>query len=235
MEHTESLETINRFIEIDRNAGLGRLSRGIVHTLNNVMTAVLGQVDLLSLNPHSTPLQDDLKKILKSCEEGTGLMRNLTLVIHSLQGDESMDAGELTSAMLDVFERIFHRFEIPIDRHIPAQVGELNNTPGFAQAVFHTLQVGFYTERSGAAPNKRLACSIRCLPDGIKLDITTFSGRISVPDLEVIELSYPPAFDSVAYHLWIVDRVCRNFSRWEISDNLKSLSLSWFGINNREP
>ena len=220
------METVARFLEIDRHAGLGRLGGGVVHALNNVFAAFLGQLDLLMFNPDTAPFRGELEKMLTSCEEGTELTRSLMMVTNSLQNDEAVSAGDLVAALLRILKRVFRRQEIQVVSKIES-TGYLHDVSHFAQAAFHVVLLGFIVESRIQQNDRKLTCTVRQQDSGVQLVVKVGLGSFEKPAVESLEMDYPPESSEDDYHFWIIDKLCHSGGNWSSADDKSELALLW--------
>ncbi len=220
------METAARFLEIDRLAGLGRLGGGVVHALNNVLAAFLGQLDLLMCNPAAESFRGELEKILTACEEGSELTRSLMLITHSLQDTESMSAGDLVNELLKIMSRLYRRQGLDIVKNIE-YTEYIHDATSFTQAAFHSVLLGFIAESRSQQNNRSLTCTLEKQEGGFRLIMKTTDSRFERPAPDSLTTRIPPESYEDDYHFWIIDRICQENGSWEISDDKSELVLNW--------
>lgn len=220
------METAARFLEIDRQAGLGKLGGGVVHALNNVLAAFLGQLDLLMFNPDAAPFREDFERMLTACDQGTELTRSLMMVTHSMQDGEASSADSLVTALLRILTRVFRRQEVHVENRIES-TSYLEDTGDFAQAAFHMVLLGFLVESRVKGDNRKLTCTLNQKDNCIQLVIEVGSGSFEMSAAESLKMELPPESSDDDYHFWIIEKVCRADDSWSVSDDKSCLELRW--------
>ncbi len=75
---TESLKLEEQFRQSQKMEAIGRLSGGVAHDFNNILTVIQGNIDLLQTCDHLTPQErESLGDIKDGAERATGLTRQL--------------------------------------------------------------------------------------------------------------------------------------------------------------
>jgi GAF domain-containing protein/ActR/RegA family two-component response regulator len=67
----------DELIRAEKLRALGQMSAGIAHDLNNMLAAILGQVELLRLRAHDPEVQDALKTLETAATDGAQVVRRL--------------------------------------------------------------------------------------------------------------------------------------------------------------
>jgi PAS domain S-box-containing protein len=71
-------ESESRFLQAQKLEAIGRLAGGVAHDFNNMLTAILGESELLLLQlPPGSPLKEQVEHIRTSAQRSAGLTRQL--------------------------------------------------------------------------------------------------------------------------------------------------------------
>jgi two-component system cell cycle sensor histidine kinase/response regulator CckA len=75
---TRELQLEEQYYQAQKMEAVGRLTAGVAHDFNNILTAINGFSELVSLGmAPDDPLQDSVKKVLSSGQRAAGLVRQL--------------------------------------------------------------------------------------------------------------------------------------------------------------
>ena len=212
---------------LDRQAILGRLSAGLVHAMNNVLSGVLGQVDLLLLVRVEPQVETDLNQIATTCEQGVLLTRSLSRVITALGQDSSTDAQPIVEAMHVLLGRIFRRGGVEAETDISRTLPSAQNGSEFVQAVFHLLLMSYDSLSVSGVTSRKISIRLSLKDEQILLELESLT-----PLLPEFQASPPqPGQDILVgreWQRWVLDTVCRRAGgNWYSSDDGKVLSLLW--------
>lgn len=95
---------------LQRLEALSDLSGGLAHEFNNIVTAILGLTDLLSLDARDTPSRVLLGQIQSAARRGVGLTHQLlTFSRRQPRQDEICDPSEVFAAVLELARQTFPR------------------------------------------------------------------------------------------------------------------------------
>jgi signal transduction histidine kinase/CheY-like chemotaxis protein len=86
----EEMVRVERLKESEKLASLGRMLSGAAHEINNPLTGVVGNLDILLRSPHlDAPIRERLEKMQKESQRIIGLVRNLLKVAHRDTGQRT--------------------------------------------------------------------------------------------------------------------------------------------------
>ncbi len=115
---TSRKELEERILQTQKMESIARLAGGVAHDLNNLMTAVLGQAELLRLAlPSDSPLADRADKIITSAMQASGLAQQL--LAYARGGKYAPRVINLNETVRDVIKlnerSIGHNVELEVD------------------------------------------------------------------------------------------------------------------------
>jgi len=86
----EEMVRVERLKESEKLASLGRMLSGAAHEINNPLTGVVGNLDILLRSPEVTPsIRERLERMQKESQRIIGLVRNLLKVAHRDTGQRT--------------------------------------------------------------------------------------------------------------------------------------------------
>jgi len=78
LDITEHKQAQERLLEAQKMEAIGRLAGGVAHDFNNILTAIIGNLDLLSMDmPESDPRLEDIKEVRAAAISASDLTRQL--------------------------------------------------------------------------------------------------------------------------------------------------------------
>ena len=96
-----------RLVAVQRMEAVGSLAGGLAHDFGNVLTAVIGNAELLRLRGLSDEAQDDTEAILEAASQGSLLIRDLMSFSRGRVGEiRPVDLNGLVRRMRRLLERI---------------------------------------------------------------------------------------------------------------------------------
>jgi signal transduction histidine kinase/CheY-like chemotaxis protein len=121
---------------------VGQLAAGVAHDFNNILTGIIGYVELIAdAVPRDTSIMDDITRIGELAERAAGLVRQLLLF--SRQEDMEfipVNINEIIKDTSDMFKRLI-RENIELGFIIDDGIGEVLADPGQFQQVLTNLVV----------------------------------------------------------------------------------------------
>ncbi len=105
---THDIELEDQYRQSQKLEAVGRLAGGVAHDFNNMLTIILGQVEmaLLDLDPQ-TPLHAMLREVEKAGEQSANLTRQLLAFARKQTVDPKvLDINETISSMLKMLDRL---------------------------------------------------------------------------------------------------------------------------------
>ncbi|HAX62458.1 MAG TPA: hypothetical protein DCX95_07920 [Elusimicrobia bacterium] len=170
-----------QIIQMDRMASLGQLAGGIAHELNNPLTGVLGQSQIMLEKLSTTdPLRETLGKITKAAERCRKITKGL--LDFSRQKDyhfELTDIAKIIDASLDICSSDIVASKITVIKNYGKNIPKINVSVAHIQQVFlniitnaiHTMKNGgiltITTQRESALPSAFISVSFKDTGDGI--------------------------------------------------------------------
>ncbi|MFH0766053.1 MAG: hypothetical protein V2A61_06510 [Calditrichota bacterium] len=221
-----SNETVERFLQLDRHSGLGRLAGGVVHALNNSLAVAFGQVDLMMINPATQEFKEEFETILGSFEEGSRLTGSLMLVTNSMQ-DGSEDVGQVFMSLIGILSRIHKRDQIKVTSDLDPDLRPAKNIDRLCHVMFHAISLGLKLARTAPAGERILACRLMTQENKVRLEVSVGNRTFPPPASDILASICPPNADNVQYHIWIIDKICAGGGSWKISKDEKLLCIDW--------
>jgi C4-dicarboxylate-specific signal transduction histidine kinase len=221
-EETETL--LEALLQNDRYAGLGILTGGLIHAVNNQLGAILGYSELLQLNPAAEIFKSELEQIVLSCTNGIELVRGLALMRNSLAHEtNTVDAAKLLNALLMILSRLYNNQGIKVERDISDSLLVSGDPVLFSQAVYHQLQLTFKAVGLQPPNNRRFSVTLSGEPAAGSVTITAPAECFHVP----MATASPPPPDQPAYDWWVMSKICRGGMSYKATPDGRNLTLQW--------
>lgn len=101
---SKSLEIEEKSAQLKKLVALGRISSGVAHDFNNVLTGVLGRVQLMKMSTTDPYLSNSLDMIEKSALDGAAKVRRIQDFSRAKRGDisETIDLNQLIKDVVDL-------------------------------------------------------------------------------------------------------------------------------------
>ena len=118
---TEQLKIEKELLKIKKLESVGLLAGGIAHDFNNILTAILGNINLVSLD---TGLSDQAKDLLLEAEKASLRAQGLTqqLLTFANGGEPVKEASSLEKVIKDSADFILHGGKVACRYNIPSNL-----------------------------------------------------------------------------------------------------------------
>ena len=90
-------EILERLASTERQRLLGELTAGVVHSLNQVFTAIHGYASLMQLDALPSPVQNNLHSLLNATENGIAFVKRIQ-GDHTSRSQDTIDLNEVVQA-----------------------------------------------------------------------------------------------------------------------------------------
>jgi|GEM_PF-1087430 len=181
-------------VHMDRMSAVGQLAGGVAHEINNPLTAVLGQAQiLLTKFQEDDPKYAQLKKIENGAIRCRKIVRGLLDFSRPSQSRfEQIDVNTIILATLDLCEADFKKSKINLVKNFSGQLPAIKaNTSELQQVLLNLLNNAIQAMPSGGTltigtqtvPEKSLNDSIRKMvsSDGPWVGITVSDNGVGIP------------------------------------------------------
>ena len=158
MMHRENIELQQRLGEARRTAGIGSMTQGIAHNLNNLLGVVVGYLDLLKLRMNQP---DKLEKGIASMEKAVKRMVNLVRQLSSMVPDEPIARIKANPAdcVQNVIERSTRQDEeertITVENNLPQDFETHTSLETIESCVEHLIRNGIESYPEDLPSNER--------------------------------------------------------------------------------
>ncbi|MBN1824252.1 MAG: HAMP domain-containing protein [Endomicrobiales bacterium] len=127
-----------QIMQMDRMSSIGRLAGGVAHEINNPLTGVLGQAQLLL---EKLPAEDVCRKNVERIESAAQRCRRIVRALLDFARDKNYnftprDIGELIDETLDFTKTDMNLNNIRIIKNIPVKLPQIKVSAGHIQQVF---------------------------------------------------------------------------------------------------
>ena len=128
-------------VHMDRMSAVGQLAGGVAHEINNPLTAVLGQAQiLLAKIPETDPVHASLKKIENAGLRCKKIVRGLLDFSRPSQiSFEPIDLNEIVRSAVDLCEADLKRAKVSIDKHLAITLPRIQANSSELQQVLLNL------------------------------------------------------------------------------------------------
>ena len=105
---TERRQLESRLLQVQKMEAIGQLAGGVAHDFNNILAAMLMQIDLASWEPNLPgPVAESLREVRGAAERAAGLTRQLLLFSRKqVMQPRDLDLNELVTNLARMLQRI---------------------------------------------------------------------------------------------------------------------------------
>ncbi len=196
---TERLAREQHLRRVERVAGMGTLIAGVAHELNNPLSAIIGFVHLLQLEPHSDAERDDLATIDREAQRMAKIVSDLKLVARDTQGGAPLERVDVNDVVRHVmktraYSLATRNIEVRLDlaEELPAILGDRAQ---LEQALLNLVVNAEQAMTDTAAPSRRVIVRTRASVEGCAIHVVDSGSGISRDQLERI---FDPFFTTKA-------------------------------------
>lgn len=166
----EELERLDRLKESEKLAALGRMLSGAAHEINNPLTGVIGNVQLLLRSPDvSGGVRDRLSRIEKDGRRVSALVKNLLKISHRDSGARGpVDVHAVLREAVDVRRHDFAAAEMALSLGLhPDEVRVHGSELEIEQVFLNVINNAYDALQGGASPALRVTTAV----DGARVTI----------------------------------------------------------------
>jgi signal transduction histidine kinase len=239
MTPPEDKSALPQLLALDRQAVVGGLSAGIVHAINNVLSGILGQTDLLLLNRLDPQMKGDLEQISSTCDEGVHLLRNLGLLISSMKDSNPTDPEPIVEAIAALLARIFNRSGIKQEMVIEGTLAPVRNGDEYSQTLFHLGLLAYQTLSQSNISARKVSFRLSGKRDSLRLELSGDSRLLLSTNASPIrspESLIEHTSEDLQWHKWVLSQITERVGgSWGVSSDGCSLYLDWPVLNTGAP
>ncbi|MFQ5663285.1 MAG: ATP-binding protein [Terriglobia bacterium] len=178
----------------ERLAAVGQLISGIAHELNNPLTAVTGNAQLLLSGPLPGALREKAERLAQEADRAGRIVKNL---LHFARGDkgekESVDLGELLERTLSLRAYELRVENIQVVRDYPRELPRILSDPGQLQQVFLNILLNAEQAIRSQRDHGRVTVRIHSQPDPARVRVEFSDTGPGIP-LAVLPHIFDPFF-----------------------------------------
>lgn len=155
----EQHELEKRFLHDSKLGTIGLLTASIVHDMNNFLTPLIGQTQLLLDSHHDDPeLESDLEEIYKAAEKGRQLSSNV-LRFSKVEKDENLGDFQVSEVVREAIEMM--QTLMPKNVHLVLQDENISGTARFAKEDLRVMLYNLVTNAFQAIGQEKGKITVR--------------------------------------------------------------------------
>ncbi|MBN1622542.1 MAG: HAMP domain-containing histidine kinase [Endomicrobiales bacterium] len=160
-----------QIVQMDRMSSIGQLAGGVAHEINNPLTGVLGQAQLML---ERLPKEDPHRRTIERIESAAQRCRSIVRALLDFAREKNYrfqptDVNELINETLEFTKSEMHSKRIQIDKDIPDVLPDIQASSGHLQQVFLNL----------------INNAIHAMPKGGRLSII-----VSITEQNIMEITF---------------------------------------------
>lgn len=190
-------EIHSRILHLEKLASIGQITAGIIHEVNNPMTAIRNYFEILKMKYLSQIKDDNVEKIIERIEYGFNKIENLsnTLLSFARPSKEKKYPININSVVKDIIEfgeYEFKRGDVNIELNLDENIGYILAVKSqIEQAIMNILINAHYAVKHVEKP----LIKIRTYEKDDKICISIFNNGPKIPD-EIKEKIFEPFFST---------------------------------------
>ncbi len=128
--------TCDEFLEFSKNALLGNLCEGYVHAVNNALSSISSQLDVLTILKSENELKQQINQLINECDSYTRLLKHFYNVIITIQVPRQiLNATAYIESLFVSLTRIYRRQNLKWIFKTPNQLIFVKYSVEFAQVI----------------------------------------------------------------------------------------------------
>jgi C4-dicarboxylate-specific signal transduction histidine kinase len=191
----ELKETQARLIQTARLSAMGELAAAVAHQVNNPLTTIVLDTELLLLKePEGTPTHDSLSAIMRAGKRAAGVVRRLLATVRpNMSNDPPQQINLITTIeeTLALVRAHIEREKIKVHSTLPGEpVPPIWAVPGELDDVWLNLLLNAHDALSGRQ-NAEMGINVRYTPNDDNVEIVVWDNGPGIPENLVSEVFKP--------------------------------------------